>query len=160
MANKAIDDLLKYGARLVDYVQPTLSSNGTVGGSSFAVTGYASQQQGNFYMAVDGNAGTRWLGYHIGCYITLYTPVPVRCSQIFFETSDQAINGLSYLGSNNNSDFTSVYSGYTQTANSKNYRSITTENQNFYQYHKFLLTAETCLALWEISLVGKYITRN
>ena len=112
MANKAINDLLKYGVRLIDWTQPTLTSNGTVGGSSFACTGYATQQQGEFYYAFDNNGATRWVGYHVGCYITIYNPKKIKVSSINIVTSDQHINGLSLFGSNDNSNWNELYSGY------------------------------------------------
>lgn len=160
MANRAINDLLKYGGRWVNYVQPTLSANGTLGGSVFACEGAGNPYtQGTPYMAVDGSTGTRWIGYYPGSYITLYTPQAVKCSQVYFHTSDQHINGLTYYGSDDNSTWSTIYSGYTQSANTTGYMTIAEANQKAVKYHKFYLTANTYLALWEMRLIGKYLAR-
>ena len=110
------------------FVQPVLSSNGTLGGSSFAVSGYT-----DLWKAFDGDSNTYVSANPLNC--TIYNPTPIKITSI-----DVVLSG-SYAvsedpgtiqGSNDNSSWTNI--PFTFSSSTLKY---TLNNTNFYKYYKF-----------------------
>lgn len=101
--------ILESETKDVPFVQPILSSNGTLGGNSFAVysndTIYA--QSNPAYYAVDGNNSTYCaFGIYNYEYIILYNPVPIKISSVTI--TKNLANGAYYRfsASNDNTNWT------------------------------------------------------
>lgn len=105
----------KYVSMEEDWVRPNLSSNGTLGGNSFACGGsYYHPSSGNnaIYSLFDGNTGTgcTCTAYNGGGYIIFYNPEPIKVTSI---KNDHIWYGgdwrdVTISGSNNGSDWTNL----------------------------------------------------
>ena len=110
------------------FVQPVLSSNGTLGGSSFAVSGYT-----DLWKAFDGDSSTYVSANPLNC--TIYNPTPIKITSI-----DVILSGSfaslgdpgTIQGSNDNSSWTNISFTYSVST-----LKCTLNNTNFYKYYKF-----------------------
>lgn len=101
----------------IDFVQPVLSSNGTMGGDSFAVAASSEYPDGPAYYATIYGTG-RWQsynGYGFPQWITYYVPDGLVLSSVTFNNSSAQNNGgvyifgdYEFLVSNDNSTWTSL----------------------------------------------------
>lgn len=123
------------------WVQPTLTANGTLGGTSFAVSATKAGSSRPAYYAVDGNSSTYWQieGNATGNSFTFYNPVKLKVSSLVFtfynNTEEYAIRSGVLYGSNDNSAWTQIksFSSYTTTWD-------VSSNTNAYKYHKISIT--------------------
>lgn len=89
-----------------DWTQPILSSNGTIGGNSFAVSyaGNYTMESLHAFKAMDGNNSTfcQWKGKD--SWFLIYNPKPIKVSSIYFKFYDSSVpSWLHYIdGSNDN----------------------------------------------------------
>lgn len=148
MANKSINELLKYGA-VVPFTRPNLTSNGTVGQNNFAVTSTnCNGGVANTYKLFDGNVNYTPVGFSNPFYIIIYNPTPLKISSFNFKNAEYPPGigypfGPTYIsGSNNGIDYTSQTS-YTNT-NGDAWGSwtltIPSTNMSFYKYTKIYVT--------------------
>lgn len=155
-----------YGGVLTAFVRPNLSANGTMGGSSFAVSATSENGIYQAYMAVDGSNTTPWDGL---------TPLPI--SYVFYNPSPLRVESLSFLnagdggvttafllyGSNDGITYTLIGS-YTNsvTANSASW-SKTISSTEYYKYHKITVTScnsASYLQITELGINGYYIATS
>lgn len=129
-----------------DFSQPILSSNGTMGGNTFAVSCSGTYDASRFdaWKAFDGKAkatqDTYWMA---GCpaSITFYNPNALKISTLgvrnYMYASTSITKDYTIEGSNDNSNWTTLVTGTNteQTAGAKWY--ITLPNTTAYKYHKF-----------------------
>ena len=124
------------------WTQPVLNSNGIMGGDSFAVSA-SSEYDSNFvaYHAFDGNTSTEWatLGNSTPCYISFYSPTPIKVSQLTMTNRNTAetFTGGTVYGSNDGVNWTSLttYSNSVTTGGAVWTISLSS-NTNFYNYYK------------------------
>lgn len=126
-----------------DFVTPTLSSNGTMGGDTFAVQAIAERDSNYYaYKMFDGNTSTNWCAYAAAftgaVWFTFYNPIPLKVSTILCHgyingTSGYNIRSGTVYGGNDNSSWTDVctYSGLSG-ANA----TITVNSHTYYNYYK------------------------
>lgn len=135
-----------FGITETTFVQPALSSNGTLGGTTFAVSA-SDQVSGPAWQAFDGVYSTVWQtnNYVSSATLIIYNPTALKCKNIYFTNKDDAPTGVTIYGSNDNS----IYYTLT-TLNSPNTADgaiwaapISTENQNFYKYYKIYIPNST-----------------
>ena len=90
MANKAINDLLKYGGMVKNFIRPNLTNNGTMGGASFAVTASATFDKYYPWKAVKGYTSTTemWASGVRSTSFYFYNPKPIIVSSLSITTGD------------------------------------------------------------------------
>ena len=131
-----------------DWTQPTLTANGSMGGSSFAVICDNAESSYPIYKAFDDNAST-FSSINIGqpCEIIIYNPNPLRITN--FEITNRmehnlAITGYTIYGSTNNSNWVEIVSGTNKLTSSGAVWNIDmSENQTAYKYYKIAVTSAT-----------------
>ena len=141
----------------VSWSRPNLSSGGTLGGSSFAVSASGVyQSQYAIYKAVDGNTSTQWdANRATGSYYIFYNPTPLKVTGLNMNqwTGDDykhwSIAGT-VSASNNGSSWTSVGS-YSQNAK---VISISLSNSNYYKYYKITSSSYASGTRWGILELG------
>ena len=122
------------------WTQPILTSNGTLGGNSFAVSGVTYQTSRDLWNMFDNNLSTFYDpsvmgGSFYNVIFTIYNPKPICVTQVKYVVSGGYYQSkVQVQGSNDNSTWTNLgtynlASGSTQTAN------IT--NTQFFNYYKF-----------------------
>lgn len=142
MANKAINDLLKYGIRIGSFIRPNLASNGTLGGTSFAVSASNSLPSYDPYKAVDSNSPySFWSSQASSVDYIFYNPNMLKVSQMTVIGGDStfAYYTLNVYGSNDGVSYSS--SIHTQSISGGNYNTLYTitipeANRGFYKYYK------------------------
>lgn len=121
------------------FTQPTLSANGTLGGSSFAVSTDSQDSSYPLWKAFDKQSSTRWVTNKQNCYIIIYNPNPLKITKIATVANSDSWNSIQSLtitGSNDNSTYTNITCSLSKvTAN----QTITLTNSNFYKYYKLAL---------------------
>ena len=130
----------------VNFTQPTLTSNGVLGGDAFAVTQSTSYSGTKAYMCFDNNSSTPEWHATAGLpqYVIFYNPNPLKVSALEIipytkgtAPSDNWVSGKVY-GSNDNSTWTELA---TFTQASKTNPNVTVNSANEYYYHKVEFTA-------------------
>lgn len=130
--------LLAYNTR---FVQPTLSSNGTLGGSSFAV---ASSPRGSTtdtknkeaWGAFDGDDTTYFRGNDRTAWITFYNPQPLVVKSIEILPFFKGHEYVQISGSNNNSDWDPLFEkNYGSSATVSKYETAL-NTAKAYKYYK------------------------
>lgn len=158
-----------YGGIETNFPQPALSSNGNLGGASFAVFASSSNSSYPAFQASDNNPSTFWSADSgiTSAYYTLWNPSAIKAAS-FDMTTYQAIYSpasITIYGSNDNSNWTSL-STYTNS-NYTNYATwnipIPSFNQGFFNYYKLSFNgtiggAGYALALAQITINGIYIS--
>lgn len=132
-----------YGGIETTFVQPALSTDGTLGGSSFAVNCDLIYSSWYAWYAVDNNPSTHW---HVpglsGHYLTLYNPNPLKVSSINITNyNNEVITGYTIYGSNDNSNWTALYSGTNSNISDYATWGIAVNSNAFYKYHKIYVSA-------------------
>lgn len=118
------------------FAQPVLSSNGTMGGSSFAVSATKVSESRQPYLAFDGNSSTYWQAHSAnGQSLTFYNPKPLNVTRLaftYYDNSQQyAIRSGILYGSNDNSSWETIksFTSYTTTWG-------VSENTKSYKYYR------------------------
>lgn len=140
---------------LPDFIQPILTSNGTIGGDSFAVTGFGSSDQ-SVYKAFDGNYSTYW---ESTTNLEFYNPDPIRISEIVINSADSshAVSGVTIMFAGNGGQLTSVIN--VTTSVSGNVCTVTPNTVGgFYDTYAVVLEGTTPRYITEITISGKVMT--
>lgn len=131
------------------WVQPTLTANGTLGGSSFAVSckDFASNDSSNAaacdaYCAFSSDESKYWRSKTSTSYIIFYNPVPIKIKSIYCRTNINTTTKQSFgapesgtiYGSNDGSTWTTIKK-FTNTKTGA--FSVAVGSTMFYKYHKF-----------------------
>ena len=122
--------------------QPTLTSNGTLGGSSFAVTTnylYTATGGGQAWNAFDdSNKRLDVYDETNGGDLIIYNPIPIKIICAEFNTTGVPSNyKLTYgnvKASNSNGSWTTLSSNLSKSGDISTF---TINNNNFYKYYKF-----------------------
>lgn len=140
------------------WTQPTLSSNGTLGGSTFAV--YCSTplySDWYVYKAFDNNNSTAWAttisSDIFPVELIIYNPIPLKVTSFSWQTydSNRYPTEWEWYGSNDNTTYTLLDSG----TNSSNDFILNFNPNNYYKYYKFkILAAPNYINAKQITLTG------
>lgn len=156
-------DYSTYGGVERTFTQPTLGSNGTLGGNAFAVS--ATNIVNNYYafFAADNNSSTiaAWPQGQPYSY-TWYNPSPLKVSSILITSADMnpsVPNGYTLYGSNDNNNFTVLTTGTNSNGTYLNI-AVPLANQNFYNYYKIYVSSSAgSQNNWtQATLTATYIT--
>ena len=134
-----------------DWVQPVLSSNGTLGGNSFAVSAdsvYSSTYE--TYLAFDNSDSTQWLtqapaSITFPTALILYNPVALKCSKLTMTnrlTYNSIFTGGNVYGSDDNSTWNLItaFTNNVTTAGAQ-WEINLSSNNNFCKYYKIEFTS-------------------
>jgi len=125
----------------IPWVQPRVSSNGTLGGDSFAVTGENLSSSYPAYQAFDTSTSTaagNTTTYNLTTYLYFYNPNPICISNVQVTCNGQgqcySPYTVTFYGSNDNSnwDYLATYT----SGNSTWSATISIESLNYYSYYK------------------------
>lgn len=149
----------------VAFTQPTLSADGTLGGSNFAVYASTSQATTPAWQGSDNNSSTDWSVGDIasGYFYTWYNPNALKLSAINItnrSAGTYAITGYTVYGSSDNTNWTTLKSGTNSTTATGASWSITLPNTDFYKYTKLYVSASNTnyAGFSQGTLVGTYLT--
>lgn len=133
----------------MEWGQPYLSSDGTLGGNSFAVS--ASSENRPAYEAFDGNGGSSvssngWTSSVPPAYLIFYNPTPLKVSGLDITnkmggsgTYPSVVRAGALYGSNTNSNYTLI-STFTSSAGRGATFQVDVSSTEFYKYHKLQIT--------------------
>lgn len=163
------------GSNIETWTQPTLTSNGTLGGDSFAV--YSSRQYtANYYAykAFDGNSTTNWLintaNVPTKVDLDFYNPNPINVTNIEITNRsgyDTYATKADVYGSFDNVNFTLLASVENSTATTAlaKWNIDLSSNNKYYTYYRIQFSdiildssAANRFGLNEVSITAKYFT--
>lgn len=129
------------------FARPSLTANGTLGGSSFAVSASSSYVNNPAYYAVDSNTSTAWISDSaIPASFIFYNPNALKVSTLtilnrIIGSYVYSIRDYTVFGSNDNSNWTTLTSGQ-NTNNTDSYSwQISVNSSTFYKYYKITATS-------------------
>lgn len=127
-----------------DWIQPVISSNGTIGGSSFAVSALNTDSRTQPYYAFDSNLSDTftagWLSKVSNNYLEWYNPKPLNISQLQIQYQTTNTSSVGYISSwvikasSNGENFIDILSGTTGNYGITN---ISIEHSGYYKYWRF-----------------------
>ena len=150
------------------FVQPVLTSNGTMGGSSFAVS--ANESNSTAYN-VFGNTSNGWDNSQAPteskpAEITIYNPNPLKITGINLQNSYNSANvwsKMTLLGSNNGNDWVTISTHNNSIRTANTWVSAGVTSNSYYKYYKFSFTSNTSntyIQIQKISISGTYISTH
>jgi len=120
------------------FTRPNLTSNGTLGGSNFAVT---ASSVTDAYKAVDSSTSTAWssANYSSDNWYVFYNPHKLSLNSITLTWSSSTYRAIEIVlyGSNDNNNWDQI--GSYSTSNSSSY-TLNAGGTGFYKYYKLVLT--------------------
>ena len=159
MSAEGEGELIEYA-----FTQPTLSENGTMGGSSFAVSADNKTNGRNpAYYAFDDNTNNYWRGGNVPGYIEFYNPAPINVTALtwgFFYSYPTSGN---VQGSNDYSDWTTITDFTNDSAS--DFTIDMSGNTNSYKYYRINVSAVNmdvihCKNLTIVGTVKGYAVEN
>lgn len=141
-----------------DFTRPNLSSNGTIGGDSFAVLNKDNTSDANVYKAFDGDTSTYWQVSN-GGLVTLefYNPVPFRIGTITasYTSSSYKISSFgAVFGSNDESGGWKQIAGSSYSGTNETYF-FPSSGQGFYKYYYAIMFGSNTARIKEFGIEGK-----
>lgn len=138
-----------YGGVETAFVQPTLSADGVLGGSTFAVYASSTVDTRVAYKAADNNSSTVWCPAISGggYFYVWYNPFPLKVSSINIsnrsDVSGVYIIGYTLYGSNDNSTWVTLVNGTNNvTGQGASWIATIPEgNRGFYKYIKMYISS-------------------
>lgn len=152
----------------VTFTRPNLSSNGTLGGSKFAVAASGNNSTNYAYKAVNGDNSTYWSSAAIGsggsAWFTFYNPSALKVTKLnITNTSICKIKAYSVLASSDNSNWTTLTSGTNSNSTGGSTWSISlSSNTRYYKYYKINVTSNYTSGgqyamIAELGIVATYV---
>lgn len=144
-----------------NFSQPILSSNGTLGGDSFAISGTSTSSAYPAFNAFDNNKSTDWVSASANEDLIIYNPTPIKITRIDVTNRNSSTvryikNGTIY-GSNDNSQYTEIAT-FTNTVTTQlgQWHIDLSANKNYYKYYKLSMVGDTYCSANEINITAKY----
>lgn len=144
-SDKTLTCNVTYYTTEVSWTSPVISSNGTLGGDSFAV--YASVESGSNYAfhCFDSNTTNYWASNRnadLPLTYIFYSPVAVKVSSITMQNQTAGFRAGSFAGSNDNSNYTDILPSWTNSVfgNGATW-SLDVNASAFYKYGKLIFTS-------------------
>lgn len=148
-------------ATILRFTRPNLTSNGVLGGDSFAVSG-TNCIGSNYYNAVDGTSEYMWASAPSSANDTdifiFYNPKPIKLETLnvtyYSSSTSYVASKITVEGSNDNSNWEELTSvGYIAGQT----RNIAVNSQKFYKYHRILFVEYSVyLRITDIEIIGTY----
>ena len=152
------------------WIQPVLTSNGTIGGDSFAVIG-STNYAGGYWAAFDNNPATRWHSNGgMPQWMVMYNPEPLRLKKFIITTSNdgghKGVTAGAVLGSNDNATWEHICDWTNNVTAQGATWEIVVNSQKYYKYHKLNITKTAynpwigaCAVIAEIKLDAVTLVR-
>lgn len=156
------------GTQEATFTTPKKSSNGTLGGNSFAVAASSVYQTLEPYKMFDkdySNASSVWRTSGSTGWVKIYNPDPIKITQLRITNHNNGASGQTptkgnVYGSNDNSNWTLVTTWTNSvTTNSGKWYISMADNSNFYNYYKWEITdcSGSTIIVCEIDITATYI---
>lgn len=151
----------------VSFVQPALSSNGTIGGDSFAVSGTTKYDTGyELWHLFDNDSSTVYASNGLPANIVFYNPIAIKITSLTITngttTYIRAFKNWVVYGSNDNNTYTQLTSGTNSTTSTNTSWTINLNaNTNYYKYYKIYISSshgDGIIEASNITITGTYIT--
>lgn len=152
------------------FVRPNLNSDGTLGGSSFAVWVSSTQSAQYGYMAVDGNTSNRWYSnFNNTGTLIFYNPVPLKVSRLIIYNhggggySAYAPGSGTIYGSNDNVNWSPLLVWNNSTYGYSFNLDIPINAQAYYKYYKLDITTTVggnIVIIEELGITATYIATS
>ena len=129
-----------------EFVRPNLTSNGTLGGSSFAVMASSEMTGLQAYKAVDSSTASYWSpasGDNLPSY-TIFNPNPIKITKLDIRFS---LIGRATLNSVYASDDNMNYTQIDFSSSGTSPIDVTLFHYNFYKYYKFVFNRRNSSAV-------------
>jgi hypothetical protein len=143
----------------VSFTQPNLTSNGVLGGDSFAVSGTGQVSTSyDAYKAFDGNSGTYWWASNSNNNtLTFYNPKKIKVSQIamtnYSNSSTYLPSEVIVQGSNDNQTWEDLYTGGYET---DLVRTMDINSSKAYFYYRIKMTVcSIYIRITKVEITGK-----
>lgn len=150
------------------FVQPVLTSNGTMGGTAFAVT--ANENASGVYNLF-GSSATGWTNNQAPtesapAEITIYNPNALKLTSIDIQNgtySDNVWSKMTLYGSNTNGSWTTISTHNNNIRTTNTWVSLGVNPNAYYKYYKISFTSNTAntnISIQKINLTGTYISTH
>lgn len=152
----------------IDWVQPALTSNGTISGDSFAVSGtQKTDGTQSIWMAFDNSSSTVWCPVAVAnpanAYCIIYNPKALKVLKLTILNRNVAsvhVTGYEIHGSNDNINWDLLTTGTNNVSGSSATWEIQVNSENYYEYYKFLITSgkytsQTSCSIAEIKIMAQ-----
>lgn len=150
------------------FVQPVLTSNGTMGGTAFAVT--ANENASGVYNLF-GSSATGWTNNQAPtesapAEITIYNPNALKLTGIDIQNgaySDNVWTEMTLYGSNTNGSWTTISTHNNNIRTTNTWGSLGVNPNAYYKYYKISFTsnaANTNISIQKIRLTGTYVSTH
>lgn len=147
-------------ATISQFTRPNLTSNGTLGGDSFAV-GATNSVGSQPYQTMDGTSNYWWASSSSNDDIdtlTFYNPKPIKLSELnityWSDSTTYIASKITVQGSNDNSTWEDLT---TQNYVAGIKRNIPVNSSRFFKYHRLVMVEYSIyLRITDIEIVGKY----
>ena len=160
------------GSQEVSFVNPRLSSNGIMGGNSFAVAAdSANSSSYSAWKVFDGTTTGSWTSGNGGYphWFTFYNPTPLKVSTLAVTNrssgNNYAMKDYTVEGSNTNTDgsWVTLKTGENDVATSNLTWYINVNSSAFYKYHRISATSHLSgsgnyIQIGELNITATYIT--
>lgn len=128
------------------FVQPKLTANGTLGGTSFAVesSSYGPNSASGAspaYGAFDGNGSTYWRSDGTNESITFYNPNPLKVKSLTITPFYKALTSCTVEGSNTNGEWKQLATITPPTTVTE--FTVNVNSDTAYKYHRLVLTVDS-----------------
>lgn len=144
-------------AILQTFSQPTLSSNGTMGGTSFACTANSDTSDAYRVFRYGSWEPSSSVCSKDGATLTFYNPSPLNISQIKIEywSSSYAADSLLLEGSNDNASWETL-ENTTYDYSSSSYQYINSNNTKAYNYYKITFFSTSSVWVEGLTITAQY----
>lgn len=153
----------------VNWSQPILTSNGTLGGNSFAVAASSEYAGQEVWKAFDGQTSgenyfrSKYIDIGATHTVTIYNPTALKISNIaYLNTGQTIVIPVSYTiyGSNTNSNWTQLTTGTNSVYTAgQTWNMSLSGNTNYYKYYKLDLkngNSTGYIMCMELTVTAKY----
>lgn len=123
----------------MQFVQPILSADGTMGGDEFAVEQSSTYSSYSAYKMFDNNASTEAVADQTNAYFTFYNPDPLNVTAITITNesdSRRAIQTCKVSVSNDGTTFTDIYTYTDGSTGSETWTIDLSSNTGYYNYYR------------------------
>lgn len=151
-----------YKYQYKNFTRPNITSNGTMGGSSFACTQTNLYESEYACLAFDGSNTTQWTNNGNTGSITFYNPNPLNITKLTVMNGCTSgyvrpISSGELLGSNDGTNFTSIKTFTNSVTGLKATWNIDlSSNKNFYKYHRLSVKGDGSYArITELSITAQ-----